>query len=764
MKRQLTFSHLLYLNQLVLTGILIAVLGVYGTHIYVSEQRAIRERIEPSLIREADRFNAELASLDANVTKLKGILDLFDVMPPEKRREKFKNFAATSIAPHPTQYNSFFALNKELSRKYFGTDSYVFVIFRDDKLIGTEKFHDPATFKSSTFTTYAYQGTPGEQWWTQNLKGPGVHYSDFYFDQGYMDRVMFSTTTGMYENGVLKAVVGIDTLVEDVARHVSDFKIGETGGMLIVDKHGRPVLPLISKDLSLIDHKYVKVSSPEGFKRMSQVSQKIFSTQDKLSEFKGANAKTYLTIARPLKGQSMFLVMYQEKGEAYSGLLFRLFLFTFVTIMTYLAFTAMLWISGRYVIAKNKAVLAELREAKDRAEEATKVKSSFLSTMSHEIRTPLNSMLGSAELLSETKLNSEQQALLRGLEGAGDTLLSMLNNVLDFSKFESGRMQLESREFLLSDLVRDVEHLVTPGVRSKGLQFIFEGPVYDRWIVGDSLRLKQVLINLLGNAIKFTERGSVQLSVQPYPGVSENREVFLFEVKYTGVGIAPENLGQVFDEFRQEDTSVTRRYGGTGLGLNISQKIVRQMGAELQCESQQYVGSRFYFSASLPSRRAELWSVRSPSMIIKNMESLGKLDAPSSESRVLIVDDMDENHMLLRAYLKRFENMVVDSAYDGFECLGMCEAHRYDLIFMDVQMPRLSGLDTIKKIREIEKMRETKRTPIVVISANSFAEDVEKSLGAGADEHCGKPIRKQTIIDLIQKYSAYREQSDSVRS
>ncbi|WP_374031931.1 ATP-binding protein [Bdellovibrio bacteriovorus] len=756
MKKKLTFVHLFLLNQLVTTLVLLTVLGVYGTHLFIQEQRAIRERMEPASAREVDRINNDFATLEANVQRLKSMVELFDVMPKGTRVEKFRQFASATIASHSTQFNAWVALGPRLAREYMGREAYVYVVHRDYSLFANPKYNDPSTFVAEVFAEPGYDKDPDVQWWWMNEKNSGVNYSDFYFDKGYMEKIMFSTSTGIFSNGgKLEAVVGIDTLAGDIAHRLGVFKLGETGGALIVDEHGRPVLPLIAKDTPVLGFKYLRALNQDEFKAMPKLSQKVFNIQNQrqLQEFPGADGKTYLTYSRPIKGKPWHLVIYQEKTEAYSGLYFRLFFFGFVALVAYVVFTLMVWMTGKYVIAQDKEALARLQDSRDRAEAATRAKSLFLSTMSHEIRTPLNAMLGSAELLNETHLNFEQKELLISLQSAGDTLLSMLNNILDFSKFESGRMQLESREFLLSDLVREVQALISTSILRKNLQFTFHPPEHDRLIVGDSLRLKQVLMNLLGNAVKFTDRGAIELTVQPYPGKEPGKEVIFFEVKDTGIGIAKENLKKVFDEFGQEDSSVTRRFGGTGLGLSISQKIVHLMGGELYCESRQFVGSRFHFSIQVTSRRAELWSTRF-NLELAPPPQVVQPGAETGRKSILIVDDMEENHTLLKAYIKRLDYVTTDSAYNGYECLEMWERGHYDMIFMDVQMPKMSGLDTIRKLREIERARGLRRTPVVVISANSFTEDIEKSLMAGADQHCGKPVRKQTVLEIVQKYCA----------
>lgn len=755
MKSKLTLVHIFILNQIVMTLILFVALGMYGTHLYFNEQRAVRERMEPALSKEIDRLNNDIFSLEANVQKLKSMVELFDFVPAHLRVEKFRSFAAATIVPYPTQYNAYFALAPELAQKYFKKKAYIQVLHRDYALAGTEKYDEPNSLIAQEFLDDQYlKERDGEmQWWWMNEGHYGVNFSDFYFDRSYMEKVMFSTTTGIYKNGQLQAVVGIDTLASDIAARLRDFKLGETGGLVVVDQNGLPIVPLIAQNLPLLNFKYSRASTKEEFLQLPQMAHKVFNVQGQfLQDFVGADGKTYLTFSKPIKGRPWHLVVYQEESEAYSGLYVRLVSLGLVALAIYILLSAMVWITGGYVMKRDRVAVDELRESKNKAEAATRSKSLFLSTMSHEIRTPLNAILGSSELLEETPLTKDQKELLSSLKISGDTLLGMLNNVLDFSKFEFGRMQLEQREFLLSDLIREVEALVAPSILRRGLQFSFHGPEVDRWVTGDSLRLKQILMNLLGNAVKFTERGRIELSVNIIPSEKAAYENFQFEVKDTGVGVAAENLDKIFEEFDQADSSVTRRFGGTGLGLSISKKLVRLMGGDLLCESQEHKGSRFYFTIELKSRPGDSWRMRGADSVAPKAVVEQDQAGLAQDCRILIVDDMEENHVLLKAYLKKKGHVGIDSAFNGYECLEKWEKTPYALIFMDVQMPRISGLDTIRKLRHIEAETHRKRTPIVVVSANTFVEDVDKSLNAGADEHCGKPIRKQTVIELIEKY------------
>lgn len=756
MKNKITFLHLFLLNHFVLTLIVLGVIGAYGTYVINIEQRAIKERFEPILAREADRLKTDFQSIESSVQKLKNILEMFEYMPMDLRVKNFKLFASETLAPYPIQYNAFVALGPRLSRKYFHRDSFVLTVHRNPSLEGSPQYLEASSFLAEEFKEPGYDKDPNMQWWAMNENSPGLNFSDFYFDKGYMEKVMFTSGMGLYRGGELEAVVGVDTLTGEIAARLSSFHLGETGGLFVADENGRPVLPLLNKDVPALGYKYIKATSLSQFKALSSVSaQSVSVAGGQIRDIAGLDGEEYITFARPLKmkGRSWNLVVYQKKSEAYAGLYGRLLILSAAIFLVYLVVSGMLYITGRYVIRREKKAFEELRKSRDTAEAATKAKSTFLSTMSHEIRTPLNAMLGSADLLQETTLSKEQHDYLNSLIGAGESLLAVLNDVLDFSKIEAGKMQLESRDFLLSELVRDIELLVMPSVYRKKLQFHVHYPVIDFEINGDDLRMKQVLLNLLGNSVKFTDQGSISLSVRVEALGGDHQKRIVFEVSDTGVGIAAENIDKVFNEFSQEDSSVTRRFGGTGLGLSISKKIVEMMNGKIFCRSIQHQGSTFTFYVDLPAKSVGAWVQKVESyQTFPSQNSLLTAEIEGVHKSILLVDDMEDNHLLMRAYLKSIPGIEIDSAFNGEECLKKIQIKEYSLIVMDMQMPVLSGLDTILRLREMEQKEGRCRVPVIVVSANNFTEDREKSLSVGADEHCGKPLRKKTLVELVGKY------------
>ncbi len=385
-------------------------------------------------------------------------------------------------------------------------------------------------------------------------------------------------------------------------------------------------------------------------------------------------------------------------------------------------------------------------------ERATQAKSDFLATMSHEIRTPLNAILGTADLLAETGLNFEQKRYVEVFQRAGGTLLALINDILDLSKVEAGHLELEQVDFDLCEVVSRVLELARARATSKGLEIgsvLAEG--LPRMLVGDPLRLRQVLLNLLGNAMKFTASGRVDIEVRQDP---ENSQpwALLFCVKDTGIGIPPEKLGSIFENFTQADSSTTRNYGGTGLGLAISKRIVELMDGRIWVESTVGVGSSFLFTAkfAISERQAATAVITAAGSRIPEA-SLAANEAPAIH--ILLADDSEDNRFLITEYLKR-SPCILDVAENGEIALGMMKSRHYDLVLMDAHMPVMDGFDATKAMREWERSRGTPSMPILALTADAFKEAAGQSAAAGFTAHLTKPIAKATLMDAIRRYAA----------
>lgn len=415
----------------------------------------------------------------------------------------------------------------------------------------------------------------------------------------------------------------------------------------------------------------------------------------------------------------------------------------------------------------------QLRAAKNLAERSDRAKSEFLATMSHEIRTPLNSILGTASLLEESPLSGEQKQQVSILNRAGKRLLTLINEVLDLSKIEAGKLSLESMPFRIHDVCADLQGLMGNRAELKGisLQTEYAPGVPDR-CVGDANRLAQVLLNLVGNAIKFTETGGVILKVEQATAVDESPStvapeatgMFLrFSVIDSGIGISPDKQRRIFESFVQADQSDDRRYEGTGLGLAISRRLVELMGGQLKVRSQPEQGSVFWFDVWFALDVSSTGEVEPVGVGGSNGDSSANkiqsqaVDAQGSAHdtrrvKILLADDNPDNRYLVQVFLKK-TMAELQSVENGQEALERAQSETFDLILMDIQMPVMNGYEAVRAIRLHEKINNAdSTTKILALTADATREAYHKAMAAGCDGYLTKPIQKQALIEAIEEY------------
>lgn len=388
----------------------------------------------------------------------------------------------------------------------------------------------------------------------------------------------------------------------------------------------------------------------------------------------------------------------------------------------------------------------ELMEAKLAAEEALKYKSEFLANMSHEIRTPINGIIGMSEFLANTPLEEKQEEYLRIIRSSANSLLNLINDILDFSKFEAGKIELEKLHFNLYEHVEDTVKSMLFKVHEKNLRFEQAiSPEVPKYVEGDPTRLRQILLNLISNAIKFTDQGSITAHVSIVEKSSETALV-KFQIIDTGIGIDEEGVRRLFKSFSQVDASTTRQYGGTGLGLVISKSLTELMGGKIGVESQPGHGSTFWFTARLKLSKAE--RVAKPVQKEDNGQNV-----TTGTLRILLAEDNLVNQKVASIHLEKLGHKV-DVAGNGLMAVEAYKNSNYDMIFMDIQMPEADGLEATGMIRNYEKEKNIKKpVPIIAMTANAMKGDKEKCIEAGMDDYISKPFTAKALQNILTKYA-----------
>ena len=388
-----------------------------------------------------------------------------------------------------------------------------------------------------------------------------------------------------------------------------------------------------------------------------------------------------------------------------------------------------------------RATSREALRAREEAVSASKAKSDFLATMSHEIRTPLSGILSYADLLADEPLTPTQARYAERIQVAGHSLLTVIDDILDFSRIEAGEIALRPQPFSLPSLIDNVASIISAVAEKKGVSVrSFTAPDLPRTVVGDEARLRQVLLNLLNNAVKFTNEGHVALRVERLANGPDSDRI-RFAVEDTGIGIPKEKQGLLFRRFSQIDGSVAREFGGSGLGLAISRQLVELMGGRIEVESEAGQGSTFSFAVALPEGR------------LVDEEQEGEGEQTAADHRILLVEDLEENRDVARIILER-RGYTVDCAGNGTEAVEAVQRTFYSVVLMDLQMPKMDGVTATRAIRSLDPPAGD--VPIVAMTANVLSTQIRLCREAGMNDHLGKPFSRSALLAKIEKWQSAR--------
>jgi len=481
----------------------------------------------------------------------------------------------------------------------------------------------------------------------------------------------------------------------------------------------------------------------------SRGPQRALEAGGKLREVRERDGARVLRSARMLPNYPAFITVAETEHSALQSWRGMAALLSAMSLISTLVIMAAAFLVSRWW--KKQEHLTQAAEA------ANAAKSTFLAMMSHEIRTPMNAVLGLATTLLETKMDAEQRGFVSSIHDAGDNLLEILNDILDFSKLESGQLSLETIAFSAEVLVHNALSIMRPRASAKGLGIrIVVEPGLPPALMGDAGRIRQILLNLVSNAVKFTTAGEVLVSARCID-IDGSRATIEWKVSDTGMGIAPDKIGSLFVNFAQADNTISRRFGGSGLGLAICKRLIEQMGGEIKVTSSPEAGSTFTVTLTFVVADQAVTPDQDDQTAYARLKE--RIALSGRPLRVLIVDDNPTNRLVAAKLLKEFD-IQTNTACDGIEAVTAARRFDYDVILMDVRMPEMDGLQATREIRTRGERPLT--VPIVAFTANAFPEDIAACREAGMDDFVVKPARKKALVEAILRVLPQRVPSTEV--
>ncbi len=580
--------------------------------------------------------------------------------------------------------------------------------------------------------TISPQYDPRERPWYQAAAESGKYaVTDPYESEG-TKKLMITIARSIYKGDDLVGVVGTDVLVDTVIDMLMETDIDGLESVFIVDQNGRIVVHKDKTKLGTSTYDLFEDDKPQ-----------LNSEIQYLNLINGDKIVTFIPI-EDVRFVNWRIAIIMDRNEIFSGISN----FRRSVIITLVAAIILMIVSVGLVT--HYMLVRPLTLAHKKAEQASVAKSEFLASMSHEIRTPMNGVLGMSELLQKTRLDEKQTLFVNTIHESGSALLTIINDILDFSKIEAGKLELDQSPFDLVAAMEDIAMLFSNAAREKGIDLIVRchSSLPPR-VIGDAGRIRQAVINLLGNAVKFTHEGHVLLEVT-CEKVSENVKIRI-AVEDTGIGVQADKVEKIFQEFSQAEGSTTRKFGGTGLGLSITSSLIKAMGGEVQVTSEHGKGSTFFFTIELPLADTET-DISSPGICDLGEQKVLAVDETShAKTKVLVAEDNAVNRLVIASMIDN-QAFAVTFAEDGRIAYNVFRENYFDVVLMDISMPEMDGLEALKAIRAFEAQQERESTPIIAVTAHAMEKDQARFMDLGFTDYLSKPIKKADVDAILNKW------------
>ncbi|NQZ58295.1 MAG: response regulator [Lentisphaeraceae bacterium] len=726
----------------------VCLLVILFCYTYVSDSiRLEKDKLNYVSIQNMEKLSRQLdREIENAKVSLDNIQRLFQIFRTSEGKSlsetEIYELMAQAIARFPNQYNTYFALEEELSQEIINKKAFCPTVHKNIEQLNTPEYGKPENRIIEIFHDPVYQSSQSEIWYHSGKKSKGYEITEPYFDHTYMKQWMFSVILGLYDGDRFQGVVGVDILLDSFYGLIESNNLGNSGGLFLLDKNSSSILTKITETssfepLQIKKRGTVNLNNFPLWKKAIEVDREILTA-------KGIDGNEYIIRATTLKNFPWKLVSYQNRTFLYEKIRQKAILVICVSVVvlfiTILGFTTLFKQIDKLVGDLERSKEAAVNDRK-LAEQANLAKSTFLANMSHEIRTPMNAVLGFCELLKRMPLKEKAMKYTENIYTSGNSLLHLINDILDLSKVEAGKLELQYTAISLSELISEIEHIFSQKVKEKGLELQFQ--ITDdlpECLLLDETRLRQLLLNFIGNAVKFTSSGYVRLEVHcEFPEPTHSSVDLTINIVDSGIGIPADQQDRVFTAFEQVRGQKTSEFGGTGLGLAISMRLIKMMQGDITLQST--VGKGSTFTITLPNIEVPV------GQNLNQKVNCQAFKINFEPSKILVVDDIGFNRELLRGFLEDFSFEICE-AENGQDLLDKLPGFDADLILLDMKMPIMDGYEVSRRLYNHKKY---KNIPIIAVTASALKVD-EEVIRNYCNGYLRKPLKRSELIEELVNF------------